>query len=266
MDCSTAREALSATLDGEPLDIELAALEAHLDDCADCRRWREHAHELTRRFRLSAAPGAPRPDSALVAAARAAAPRRRRLGPVQLVRLALLLVGVEQVILAVQTSILGSDHDAPLHVAHETASFELAIAAGFLMAALRPSRARGIGVVVGAAALLLVATALLDIAAGRTSAAGELPHLLVVAGWLLLRRLGAITASDGEDPALRLESSAARWTAAVVALPGTARSEEPARPQEASSLTMGTRGAASAVHAERSALPNEPLDRRALAS
>jgi predicted anti-sigma-YlaC factor YlaD len=229
MDCAAVHEALSAMLDGEPATVERGALEAHLADCAECRRWREDAHEVTRRFRLAGARNVPSADESLLVAARGAAPRGGKLSPTALTRLALVSIGIQQLIVTVWTSVLGSDHDSPTHVAHEMASFDLALTVGFIAAALRPSRARGISVVVGAAALLLVTTALIDVAAGRTSAAGELPHLLAVAGWLLLRRLVALTRPLGEDPASRIGPSLARSlrsSGARVALPTSGPTDE----------------------------------------
>jgi hypothetical protein len=61
---------------------------------------------------------------------------------------------------------------------------------------------------VGCAALLHVATAIVDLAAGRTGLGDEAPHLLVVAGWLLLRRVAQL-APHGEADAPVL--GWARW-------------------------------------------------------
>jgi uncharacterized membrane protein len=76
-------------------------------------------------------------------------------------------------------------------------SFDLALAIGFLVAAWQPARARGMHILVGAAALLLVGTAMVDLLAGRTSPADELPHLLAVAGWALMYRVSML-APTGE--------------------------------------------------------------------
>src|SRR5262249_54494357 len=61
--------------------------------------------------------------------------------------------------------------------------------------AWKPDRARGMHALVGAAAVLLVITAAIDLAHGRTDFGDEAPHLLAVAGWLLLGRLAAATPS-----------------------------------------------------------------------
>ncbi len=70
-------------------------------------------------------------------------------------------------------------------------SFDLALAIGFIAAARKPAQAAGMRWLVGAVAALLVLTAVLDVAAGRASLVEESPHLLTVAGWLLLCYLAA---------------------------------------------------------------------------
>ena len=89
----------------------------------------------------------------------------------------------------------GRDHAAPVHVAHEEGAFAMALAIGFLAAAWRPDRARGMRTVVGAAAALLVVTAALDLVGGRTGLGDEAPHLLAVVGWLLLVSVATATPS-----------------------------------------------------------------------
>lgn len=59
VDCSVVREALSARLDGEPDDVPSAEVDAHIEHCAECRRWYTAAAELTRRTRIGLAPRAP---------------------------------------------------------------------------------------------------------------------------------------------------------------------------------------------------------------
>lgn len=181
-------------LDGETPGVDPVQLDAHLDGCRDCRLWRERAHIVTRRARVALAQPAPAASPSLLAAIAAGAragPRRETT--LTRTRLALLAVAVAQFALTVPALILGSDHDAPIHVAHEMGSFDMALAVGFLVAAWQPSRARGMHVVVGAAALLLLLTATIDLLSGRTSPADETPHLLAVAGWMLMYRIAALS-------------------------------------------------------------------------
>lgn len=204
MDCEPARIAISALLDSEDGCVERGALEEHLAGCASCRRWREQAHEVTRRFRLLPADVPTPKQTLLAAAAQQAALGRRRLDTTTLTRIALVLVALAQIAVAVPALLLGSDHDAPIHVAHEMGAFDLALAVGFLVAAARPSRSHGMTAIVGAAALVLILTACVDLAAARTSPAEEAPHLLAVMGWLLLRRLSALTPAPLEEHGLPL--------------------------------------------------------------
>jgi hypothetical protein len=53
---------------------------------------------------------------------------------------------------------------------------------------------------VGAAAILLMVTAALDLAHGRTDFGDEVPHVLAVCGWLLLGRVAAATPAPASDP------------------------------------------------------------------
>ncbi|HEY5014390.1 MAG TPA: hypothetical protein VIK61_17030, partial [Acidimicrobiia bacterium] len=93
----------------------------------------------------------------------------------------------------------GRDHTAPVHVAHETGAFAMALAVGFVVAAWRPDRARGMQALVGAAVALLVVTAALDLLHGRTDMGDEAPHLLAIAGWLLLVRVAVATPAPTVD-------------------------------------------------------------------
>jgi hypothetical protein len=52
MDCRSAREAISAQIDGEDPGWGADVLRAHLASCADCRDWQQRAYTVTRRARL----------------------------------------------------------------------------------------------------------------------------------------------------------------------------------------------------------------------
>lgn len=209
MDCEGARIAVSVLLDSEEPAAEQQELEQHLSQCGACQRWREDAHEVTRRFRLLPI-AVPPPSQTLLESTQAATNRWSWPEAATLTRLALVLVAIGQIAVTVPALIFGSDHDAPIHVAHEMGAFDLALAVGFLVAAWRPSRARGMSAIVGAAALVLILTAAIDLAAGRTSPGDEAPHLLAVAGWLLLRRLCAFTPAPAEELELELPGWLAR--------------------------------------------------------
>ncbi|MGA2163980.1 MAG: cytochrome c oxidase assembly protein [Solirubrobacteraceae bacterium] len=73
MNCESARETISASADGELGCYSREELDAHLDACAECRRWREGAHAVTRRLRLGPTRMVPGAPTRVLAAAQAAA-------------------------------------------------------------------------------------------------------------------------------------------------------------------------------------------------
>jgi predicted anti-sigma-YlaC factor YlaD len=80
MECDSAREAISAQIDGEDPGVPAEALEAHIAGCAECLSWQQRARSATRRARL----GGLFLDHDLTARVLAVAPppparRRRRL-------------------------------------------------------------------------------------------------------------------------------------------------------------------------------------------
>lgn len=201
--CEHIREALSARLDGEPAGMAEDLLDNHVADCADCRAWQRQAIDLKRTTAVAADP----PDlvarvltSVRAAEARTAARRRRALAT----RSALALIAAVQLALSVPGLVLGHDHTAPIHVAHEVGSFEAALALGLLLAARWPRLATGMLPLVATITGLLLLTAGSDVAAGRTTAAIEWPHLLDLAGLLLMLRLAM---AAGGWPGVRLPRS-----------------------------------------------------------
>ncbi len=199
-------------LDGEPPTVARlnsperarAQLESHLSTCAACRAWRERAHEVTRRTRLAAARPVPSPDPSLLAAMRAIDRRDRWWRTLMPTRVALVVVALAQLALALPELLAGTYREAPIHVAHEMGALDVALGVGFLVAAWRPLRAQGMRAIVGCAALLLALTAVVDLLAGRTGLGDEAPHLLVLAGWLLLWRTTTLMPSGERDGRLAL--------------------------------------------------------------
>ncbi len=139
--CEQAREATSALLDGEDPAVHPAELSGHLTACRACRRWRAAAHEVTRRARVASAPQVPdRTDDIVtsVTSSGGGQPSRNHWWW----RGGLALVAAAQFAATVPVLLFGHDHVAPMHVTHELGSFDLALAVGFLIAAVRPARAR----------------------------------------------------------------------------------------------------------------------------
>lgn len=190
MDCDKAREAISARIDGEDSNVPAAELAAHLSGCAACRAWEQRAHAVTRRARL----GGAFLDHDLTERVLAAVPPAPARRPRSLARrprslawqAALGAVAVAQLAMTVPLLVLGHDHDAGMHAAHELGSFDLALAIAFCVGAIRPALSAGLAWPCCVAAGGLAGTAILDLIGGQTFGADEAQHLIALAGALLL--------------------------------------------------------------------------------
>jgi predicted anti-sigma-YlaC factor YlaD len=124
-------------------------------------------------------------------------------------RLGLVVVGIAQLALAVPGLVYGTDEGAPIHIAHEVGSWDLALAIAFVFAAWRPLRV--VGLLPFAAVLSggLILTAIIDVAHGRAVALTETTHLLELVGTALLYLLMAPRRRWGRSrPGLRVVSAA----------------------------------------------------------
>jgi predicted anti-sigma-YlaC factor YlaD len=194
MNCEIAREALSAWLDGEQAVPQGADVHAHVAGCADCRSWQEAGHRLTRRVRLT--PAQPMADDTARILEAVIADRPVRRGPRgrKLARVGLAVAAVAQLMIIIPALALGNAGvGVPPHAARELGVFNLALAVGFAVAALRPAHARGMLPLVGVATVCLIVLAAIDAANGQTTLWAEVPHLIAVAGLVLLH----VTADPG---------------------------------------------------------------------
>jgi predicted anti-sigma-YlaC factor YlaD len=197
---------VSARLDGEPLGMSAAALDAHLAACPDCARWAEAAAAVTRRARLDVRPV---PDLSDDIVAHVALPTRRVLRRRYVLRLALAVVGVVQLgvgLPAVTGHSIGMVMST--HSAHEAAAWNLAIGAAFVAVASLPRRAAGLIPLLGTFLVVLAILSARDYAAGTVSGGRLATHAVALAGLLLLIALdraeralppGRFTASRGRD-------------------------------------------------------------------
>jgi predicted anti-sigma-YlaC factor YlaD len=198
--CDQVREGISARLDGEPSAYDDSAVDAHVETCADCAAFGGRAAILHRRMRLSPAPAVgDLTERVLAAVGDDVAVRQSRWRQWQGTRIALALVGAAQLLVSLPVLLFGHDEQAPTHLAHEIGSFSLAIAIGLALAAYRPRLAAGMLPIVGIIAGLLLLTAGTDLALGRTTLTDEFPHLLDMAGFLLLWRLAKVTGGATGD-------------------------------------------------------------------
>jgi predicted anti-sigma-YlaC factor YlaD len=203
MDCTLARTALSAQLDGEDPGLPAGALDAHLAACGACWSWHAQASALHSRVRVAPAPAVPDLSGAVLAAIGTEPvprPGRRAPGRTDVVgaapgdrglRLALAVVALVQIGVALPALLLGEDAGLPVHTARHLGSFAVALGVGFLVAAWRPSRIAGLLPFAAALVACLVVTSALDVAAGRAAPTGELTHVTELVGlaalWLLAR-------------------------------------------------------------------------------
>jgi predicted anti-sigma-YlaC factor YlaD len=129
----------------------------------------------------------PVPDLSDAIAQGIALPVRRVVRRQQLLRAALLLAGIAQLVIAIPSlhgDSLGMAMSA--HAAHETAAWNLAVGAAFIAAAATPRRAAGLIPVLGTFLLVLGVLSVRDLASGAVTAGRLATHLAVLIGLVLL--------------------------------------------------------------------------------
>lgn len=203
MDCSEAREALSARADGEAAAADPLEVARHVAGCRDCTAFAAMlgvVGELVEEARDAPAPGSPAGPTGPVAGPRGSATsgrpmpdlapavlarlRRRRESRVFVLRWGVGLMGGAELANALYTFIAHGGQE--VHATHESLSFTVAICLGLLLAAHRPPVAASYLPVIGTAVGLLLATATLDVSSGRVAALDELPHVDLLVGFVLL--------------------------------------------------------------------------------
>jgi predicted anti-sigma-YlaC factor YlaD len=190
MMCEHVRGALSARLDGEAVAIPPAEIDAHTATCAGCQAWLTSAQRLDHLVRATPVAA---PDLTAGVLAAVAADQRRRTGEPdgrrQVLRIAVGVLAVAQLVSAAP-ALLGAQGALGAHATREMACFDIAIAVGFALAALRPERARALLPVALVLALCLAATSAVDVASGRAAAVHEIGHLAAVVQAAALWALG----------------------------------------------------------------------------
>jgi predicted anti-sigma-YlaC factor YlaD len=193
MRCLTCQDALSARLDGEDPGLPWSDVEEHLTTCADCRAYAERIEAMHRSVRI--APAEPLADltpAILSAIGRdgVATADRAWFDPL---RVGLALMAVLKLAYSLPELIGGSLAGAGIHVAHESGSFDVALAIGLLLVALQPWRAGGLLPVVATLAACLLTTAGVDVLAGREQLTAELHHTSDLLGLGLLWMVGRMS-------------------------------------------------------------------------
>ncbi|WP_179266078.1 zf-HC2 domain-containing protein [Asanoa hainanensis] len=186
--CEHVRGALSARLDGEAVPIPVEEIDAHTATCAGCQAWLTSAQRLDRLVRATPAPA---PDLTANVLAAVAADRHRRsdepAGRRQVLRVAVGVLALAQLVSATP-ALFGAETGA--HATREMACFDIALAVGFALAALRPERARALLPIAIVLALCLAVTSAVDVAGGRAAAVHEFGHLAAVVQAAALWALG----------------------------------------------------------------------------
>ncbi|MEH1097908.1 zf-HC2 domain-containing protein [Micromonospora sp. CPCC 205561] len=201
MTCDDVRAALSARLDGEDAWAASAVLDAHVESCPTCRAWLARAEQVTRLVRVQAVAVPDLTASVLAAvAADSLAPGRvrtaTRAARCQVLRVAVAAAAVAQLTIALPVLLAGLGVTLDPHTSREMASFDVALAVGFALAAWRPERARAFVPVALVLAVCLAGTSAVDIANSTTALVHEVGHLAAVAQAGLLWALGRVS----DDP------------------------------------------------------------------
>lgn len=206
--------ALSARLDGEDPRLPVPALDAHTASCPGCRVWLAQAERITRAVRVqpvevpdltAAVLAAVAADPSASAAARgrqAAAAQGRR----QILRVAVAVAAVAQLAVGLPILLAGLGVAVDPHASREMASFDVALAVGFALAAFRPERAQAFVPVAFVLAVCLAATSAIDVANSTTALVHEVGHLAAVAQAGLLWALGRVNRRT--DPPLSAATAA----------------------------------------------------------
>jgi predicted anti-sigma-YlaC factor YlaD len=170
-------------LDGESSEVTESLVEAHVKRCEACQAWKEAAHEVTRRARMTGwIPPGELPDFAGFVAA-AASRRVSWLARVRAVMLGAAALG--QLALAI-TLLTAIADPMGMHGDHELGVFDVTLGVAFAVGAFKPTLAAGLAWPCGAAAAGLLVTATVDVIGHRTFELHELQHLVAICGALLL--------------------------------------------------------------------------------
>lgn len=245
---------MSARLDGEQEPVAPSVVDAHLADCAACRRWFDDAAQVTRLLRTGPATGGVDVTDVVLAAA----PGRWRFRVEALLRVALGVLGAGQIVLgllqltalrpAAEVHVHGMTPDGAGvgHLWHESAAWNVAIGAAFLWVASRRTRPAGLVPILTAFIGLLAVLSVLDVVAGQVSATRLGGHTMVVVGYVVVLALsrpslelappGLPTAALHPEEAVPepdLGTDPDRWGDSVIPLPARGHDQPAARRDDA---------------------------------
>jgi predicted anti-sigma-YlaC factor YlaD len=212
---------LSAQLDGEETPAERVAAEGHLVTCGDCRAWFDAAAAVTRRARTRLVAPVPDLTEAILAAAPAGPAPRRRATPAWRGRLvaglrgALGLVGAVQVVLGLaqigRGTAVAHAHAAGQHLWHESAAWNVAVGAGFLVVAARRFPPAGVLPMLSAFVATLVLLSVNDLMTGQVAVSRLVSHAILVVGWVLTALLSRPGLRPGGPSPRQGRAGRSRW-------------------------------------------------------
>lgn len=187
--CAQWQDAISARMDGEDTGVPDAALDAHLRDCAPCHSFAARVGVLHDRMPSLTDVSAPDRSVEILAAVRSdERDRQPQREPTPLVaRAGLGAVAMIQLLVALPDlwAVAGA------HSMRDLGAFQLALAVGFLVAAIRPATAAGLLPTAAALALVLAVVVVGDVSAGRVAVGAESAHTTEWIGvallWLVTR-------------------------------------------------------------------------------
>jgi predicted anti-sigma-YlaC factor YlaD len=225
MACEQWREALSAQLDGEDDPAARDGVEAHLAGCPDCRGWLDRAATVNRMTRTSLVTATPDLTGAILAALPAPVPARarprRRLAPA--LYTALGVVGAVQLVLGlaqVGGDSTGSHSHAAAgltatagHLWHESAAWNVAVGAGFLIMGVRRSRPSGLVPMLTSFVAMLVLLSVNDLTTGRVDVQRLVSHGFVLVGYAIVVALSRLVADPADPPDGRRTEERPGWRA-----------------------------------------------------
>jgi len=200
MDCERWRDALSARLDGEPLGVDDALLDAHLATCSACCDHAKALESLHRGLRLRTADQVPDLTDQILTAA--AADRRRLRIDRKVVTFVLRWVLV--VIAAFEIGLASPELLGRWHTGSELGTWSIAVGIGFLSVAMKPARASSLVPMLGWAGVLTAIVTTRHLLDGAASMSNEWPHGLVLAGvaaLVAISRLEGAVDHPGPQPA-----------------------------------------------------------------
>lgn len=181
MDCASTRAAISSFMDGEDPGVPRSEVDAHLEHCRACQGWQKAAHALTRQARLQPLRDGSADSEALIENLRGRFSSERRPDALRFLKVGLLVMGLLQIAATLPVFFVGGSDDV-----WDLLCVQVALGVGFLVCWRRPRRAHALVLVVGTAAVLMTATAIVEIVRGRSSVLVESPHLITLVGWLLM--------------------------------------------------------------------------------